>query len=91
MSIPFSKTSTTSIVAVLLTICSFGSLGFLLVEFGDDATTRTQIITGVFGLMAGVVGYYFGSSKQRTPSINADSVGTVNTGSSTDTGLDDNK
>lgn len=69
-----SKTSTTSIIAVMLVGFSFFLLGFMAMEFGDDATTRTQIITGLLTSIAAVTGYYFGSAKQRAVTQNADTI-----------------
>jgi hypothetical protein len=60
-----SKTSTTSIVAVLIVFFAFFLIGFMAVSYGDDATTRTQIITGLLTSIAAVTGYYFGSTKNR--------------------------
>lgn len=61
----FTKTSTTSIVAVLLTVFGFILLGYLCFEYGDDATTRTQIITGVLSVIGSPAAYYFAASKRR--------------------------
>jgi hypothetical protein len=66
----FGKTSTTSIIAVMMVSGAFFLLGFLAMKFGDDATTRTQIITGLLTSIAAVTGYYFGAAKNR-PTDNA--------------------
>lgn len=59
------KTSTTSIVAVIITILTFILLAYLCFKYGDDATTRTQIITGLLAALAYPAQYYFGQSKNR--------------------------
>jgi len=63
----FGKTSTTSIIAVLLLISCMVIMSFMVATSKPhDATTRTQIVQGLFGLLMMMGGYYFGSSKQRT-------------------------
>jgi len=73
MSNPFSQTSTTSIIAVMLIGGSFFLLGYLGMEYGDDATTRTQLITGLLTSLGAVTGYYFGAAKNRAGQVNTDS------------------
>ena len=63
----FTKTSTTSVIAVMIVVLGMGLL-YLITGAGvpKDDTTRTQIVQGVFGLLMMLAGYYFGASKQRT-------------------------
>ena len=59
------KTSTTSIIALMIVFFCFFLLGFMAMKYGADATTRTQIITGLLTSIAAVTGYYFGSIELR--------------------------
>lgn len=71
----FTKTSTTSIIAVLIIFCGFAlkfSLAFLPSHI--DAALKTQIIQGNDNLMLAAALYYFGSSKQKAITQQADSI-----------------
>lgn len=67
------KISTTSVIAAALV---FACMGLLFVitctDQPKDDTTRTQIVQGLFGLLMLLGGYYFGASKNRSPTIPAD-------------------
>lgn len=60
------KTSTTSIVAVILIVSCMGLL-FMVTTCGvpTDETTRVQIVQGLFGVITLLGGYYFGASKHQ--------------------------
>jgi hypothetical protein len=70
----FCKTPTTSIIAVMITLLGFGGLAHIMLKHGDDATTRTQVVTGILGLLYIPAQYFFGSSKQKAVTQNADSI-----------------
>ena len=60
----FNKTTTQTIIAVLVVLLSFGF--FYVVGIGASTateSTQTQITQGLFGIIMLVTGYYFGSSK----------------------------
>lgn len=63
----FQATTTTSIIAILLTVLSLAGLAYIIMVYGGDATTRTQIVTGLLALLGFPAQYYFGSSKNRLP------------------------
>lgn len=64
------NTSITSVIAVMLIGGSFFPLGYLAVHYGSDATTRTQLITGLLTSLGAVTGYYFGAAKNRPAQAN---------------------
>lgn len=59
------KVSTTSYFAIIVALGCFALLGYMCVRYGDDATTRTQIITGLLAALSFPAQYYFGQSKNR--------------------------
>lgn len=64
----FPKTSPTNIVAVLVVVFSFALLFCVIaLEKPSNDTRATQIITGLFGVLMLVCGYYFGASRARGP------------------------
>jgi len=66
-----SKASPTSIVAVLLVVSCMAMLFYISEgKRVTNDTISTQIITGVFGLLMAIAGYYFGASKKDEPNEN---------------------
>jgi hypothetical protein len=71
----FTKTSTTSIIAVMIIFSGF-ALKFALAFFPShiDAALKTQIIQGNDNIMLAAALYYFGSSKKTGINQQADTI-----------------
>jgi len=71
----FTKITTTSIVSVIVMLCGFillTALCFLPTHI--EPSEKTQIIAGTIALMMLCAGYYFGASKQRGVTQQADTI-----------------
>lgn len=69
----------TSFVAFIIVMCCFYIVMDIIIRHGDDATTRTQVLTMVSSLLSLVGGFYFTNQirealkdKNQSTSINAE-------------------
>ena len=59
---------------MVMILCCFGILGYISATNNPhDATTRTQIVQGIIGLLMMIGGYYYGAAKNRPAQANTGS------------------
>lgn len=82
-----SKIPTASIVAVLITLCGFALL-FYMVASGKptDPGHAAQAYTGTFGLMGVAAAFYFSGTKRHAGPVNVENADNVNAGAGSSEG-----